>query len=528
MNTYKKLLLLTLIFVLSAEFSEARRKKRGRDHLDYESIGSYLQCDERLMEEARGIPGCADHILSLASEEGCDEPAVLAECIEMHRNGELLLWEDEDDCPECGKTNWGEVVLGGLGILAGPVASVLINREWSDTAQQVGKYRYDAYGRYADALKEFPRACNNGFNSLLNQGAQLGINSAMSPDDAASFFQKCSNLSQFSGFGGQFGNGYGGFGNSWTGGGYSPGFLAGMMGPHFGGGISGGFQIGGGFGGGGLGFPGGFGGGFGFPGGGFGGGFQIGGGFGVPGGFGGGFGFPGGGFGGFGFPGGGMGYPGGFGGGLGFPGGGFGGGFQIGGGFGAPGGFGGGLGFPGGGFGGGFQIGGGFGGGLGFPGGLNGGPHSHGGWGGHAHGGGGLPHHHGGIPGFNPHGYWGGVNGINPWMNGGGSYWNGTGGWGGGFGLSGGGPGGPGAYPGGGFQNDMFQRQQMQHQQNMAVQGRIGIAAQTQQLQSRGLYENFYNAGADYYGQGMINGGQYGSTPFGPGHLACATGYCAL
>ena len=133
-----------------------------------------------------------------------------------------------------------------------------------------------------------------------------------------------------------------------------------------------------------------------------------------------------------------------------------------------------------------------------------------------------TPSWHMGVPGINPHAHWGASMGMVPWMNGGGSFWASTGGWGNhtgswnnAYGRQSFGP------PGGGYRDDFFRRQQMQVRQNLAVQERVGVAAQTQQLQSRGLYDNFYNAGADYYGQGMLSGGMYGSAPFGPRNLGC-------
>ena len=111
---------------------------------------------------------------------------------------------------------------------------------------------------------------------------------------------------------------------------------------------------------------------------------------------------------------------------------------------------------------------------------------------------------------------------MNPWMNGGGSYFNSSGGWANHtvrwnsgydhFGQN------------GGFDrqasDDFYRRQQLEGEQNRAVMERAAIASQTQQLQSRGLYENYYNAGQDYYGQGMLSGGNWGGVPYAAGNLS--------
>ena len=552
------IMLLTLVLGIQSPMAEGNIPEDDsltfiEGDIDDETLDA-LGCDPVIMEAARKFGDCETFILG----RNCSRRD-LRMCIRMARRGEFDR-KDEEHCVGCtNKTNWGEVIVGSLGMVAGPLAHYFTNRQWAKAQRHVGEARWNAFGQYANALKEFPQACIKGFNSYLDHRAQLGINGALSVDGAGSFFDQCSHLSQYAGFQGLFANGFGGQGNAWLGGGYSPGFLSGMLGPGFAGGgimgypgtgfrhygigggypgIRGGISIGGGIGMGG-GFPGLFPGtypgmGGGFPG--IGGGIGMGGGFpGIGGGIGMGGGFPGigGGIGmGGGFPGigGGFPYPG-IGGGISIGGGiGMGGGFPgIGGGIGMGGGFPGiGGGFPYPGIGGGISIGGGIGMGGGFPG-IGGGgiiaciqmpcPG--------APGGGIYPNYHMGIPGYNPNGHWGGSVGLNPWMNGGGGYFYGTGGWGNHTGnwnnrynQS---PFGPYGRPGGGQQN-FYHQQQLQADQHNAVRTRMGIAAQTQSFQSRGLYENYYSAGADYYNN--LAGGAHGGVPYGPRGLQCFSGFC--
>ena len=535
-----------------------------------------------------GLFSCSPKIARWAREDNCEEflneytgecdRDAIIECRQWKQEQKSLALKreetgDDDDCIDC--MGAGETVLGLAAILAGPVSNYFINREWSDATETVGMWQADAYGKHAEALKEFPKACVSGFNSYLDHRSQLGINSALSIDGAGSFFDQCSSLSQYAGFSGHYGNAFGGHGNIWNAAGYSPGFRAGMIGPGFygqghggGGGIHSGFAhyggvggslwpalggavLGGLLGGGGVGAQVSIGGrgGLGFPYGGVGGQFSVGAsGGGYPGYFGGHYGPPyGGGVGaqvsiggrgGLGFPYGGVGgqfsvgasgggYPGYFGGHYGPPyGGGVGAQVSIGGR--------GGLGFPYGGVGGQFGVGasgggypgyfgGHYGAGLGYPAaGISGGVSI----------GSGMPSFHMGVPGVNPHGYLAGSVGVSPWMNGGGGYWGGSGGWGSQTGhwnrgyenyRHGQGRG------GGGYDNRAYEqhqrRLQRQGEQNSAVNRRVAVAAETQGMQSRGLYENFYNAGQDYYGQGMINGGGFGSVAYGPGSLGCKTAY---
>ena len=252
-----------------------------------DDLAEALGCDPTIMKAASRFEHCEVFILG----RDCSQQD-LRMCIRMSQEGEFEQPDDEEDCVGCNKTNWGEVIVGSLGMVAGPLSSYFTNREWSRATRDVGEARWNAFGKYADAMKEFPQACVKGFDSYLDHRTQLGINSALSADGSGKFFDQCSNLSQYSGFSGLFANGFGGHGNSWIGGGYSPGFLSGMLGPRFGGG-GGGYSMGGGL------FPGassgisigggisiGMGGGFPMGGGiGMGGGFPMGGGIGMGGGF---------------------------------------------------------------------------------------------------------------------------------------------------------------------------------------------------------------------------------------------------
>ena len=253
--------------------------------LDYDDDLGDCAEDQDVIEYMQDYPGyerCHRTYLR-DDDDGCYEGVgYFRQCLDSHEPGHPSLYADGNDCIDCDtKTDWGEVLLGSLGILAPAFVTGYVNHRWANSYTRVNKQRYDALGKYADAMKAFPQACTNGFDSYLSHRSDLGINSALSSDGAGAFFKNCSSLSQYAGFNGLFANGFGGSGNPWQSGGYSQGFLSGMMGPPFMGGGFGGGSFGGGFGGG---FPmggGGLQGGLNLRlGGGFGGGSPMGGGFG--------------------------------------------------------------------------------------------------------------------------------------------------------------------------------------------------------------------------------------------------------
>ena len=236
-----------LLLVLGIQVASARPTRGSRIELD-DRLARLYGCEPEMVELVNEkYPECTSLIVQ---ERDCHEDVIM-ECVERSLGGEFgrgrSSYLDMENCPDCNnnKTNVGEVILGSLAILAGPLSQGYINRQWAKSYTNVERSRHEAFGRYADALKEFPQACVNGFDSYLDHRSQLGINSALSADGAGSFFDQCSNLSQYAGFGGHMGNGFGGHGNVWQGGGYSPGFLGGMVGPYggFGGGVGGGLAV---------------------------------------------------------------------------------------------------------------------------------------------------------------------------------------------------------------------------------------------------------------------------------------------
>jgi hypothetical protein len=155
-----------------------------------------------------------------------------------------------------------------LGIIAGPLAYFGTNYLWSNAYKKSNQAWAGAYSHGHDA-------CTSRFNTYTNYLTERGA-SPMLPEQATAFSDSCNGASSgmFAGGGGMGGNGYGGGGNGWGAAGYSPGFMGGMIGPNYGGGMYGGGGYGGGMGGPGYG----------------GGGMYMGGGGGYPGNFGGGLG----------------------------------------------------------------------------------------------------------------------------------------------------------------------------------------------------------------------------------------------
>ncbi len=245
----------------------------------------------------------------------------------------------EDEGPDCANCKEGWDFNEFVGIVAGPVASVVSTYLVTDAYRDTQTYWADQYQYGQDA-------CSSRFDSYLDYNITRGAN-PIEADDATGFVSANCNgfpMGAYAGYNGMGSTGWGGGAgmNGYLGAGYTGGMMGGMMGPNYGGmysmnpGMSLGLMAGLGLLGGGGGIQGGLyinggggmqgGGGMMYPGGGMqgGGGIYINGGGGMmyPGG-GGGMMYPGGG-GGMMYPGGGGGmmYPGG-GGGMMYPGGGF-------------------------------------------------------------------------------------------------------------------------------------------------------------------------------------------------------------
>lgn len=157
------------------------------------------------------------------------------------------------DCVNCqASSRGGQHWLSGVAEIVGAIAPPLA---------QFG-IAYVQSNAYVDAQQAWAGAAETGFEQCrLSQQdyltyLQTNELPGMTPEQRAA--QRCNGfqLGGYAGLGGQFGNGYGGFGNPLIGGGYSGGFLGGMQGPYGGynpygqggyvGGIAGGGMVGGG------------------------------------------------------------------------------------------------------------------------------------------------------------------------------------------------------------------------------------------------------------------------------------------
>lgn len=432
--------------------------------------GQTLQCSQGVsIERCLGASGYANINLRIGDWMHCSDCSV-------NSGGTSLVIQSNRNSGN----SWGGI-LSGVAELAGAVAPPLFGylgvRAQANAYENVGT-------AFANAQATGYEQCALLQQNYVDSTYQY-IQSNELPDREVGL-PGCNgfNLGGFAGGGGQYGNGFGGFGNPYFSGGYSPGFVGGMYGP--GAGFNLGINANSGM--------------FnpyaGLGGGGFGGGFGIGGGLG-------------------GFGGGSPGFGGGFGGGPGF-GGGFGGGINTGINTGAsvqcfrapcPGGFGGGFGGNGGfgnggftGLGGGFQIGGG----------LGGSPYGGGGFGSGY-----------GVPGYGG-GFGGGFGSVGvgtvPWGQNTGSYYGNNGGFTGG-GQFGGGFGGGGFNNGGSINGNQFYSVQAAHQQNYAA---AGAGNYYQQAALQGQQQGAaYNA-ANYAGGSSFGGfgGSYGgyNPGFAPGN----------
>ena len=158
-----------LLFTLGGAFQKAMA-----DRYIESDIAGLMDCDYEYLEAAREFEGCETFLLG----NECDGD-YLRECIHRSRRGDFDR-RDRENCYDCNRTNAWEGLVGALAVTAGPVASIFANKYWSNASARVGEARYDAVGRYADALKAFPQACVDVFDSWQSHRSQLGINSAVS------------------------------------------------------------------------------------------------------------------------------------------------------------------------------------------------------------------------------------------------------------------------------------------------------------------------------------------------------------
>lgn len=156
------------------------------------------------------------------------------------------------DCVNCQASNrggqhWLSGVAEIVGAIAPPLAQFGIAYVQSDAYRDANR----AWAGAAEVGFEQCRLAQQDYLGYLQQNELPG----MTPEQQAAMRCNGYQLGGFAGMGGQFGNGYGGFGNPYISGGYSGGFMGGMIGPYGGynpygggyvGGVAGGGLVGGG------------------------------------------------------------------------------------------------------------------------------------------------------------------------------------------------------------------------------------------------------------------------------------------
>ena len=135
-----------------------------------------------------------------------------------------ILGSGSVDCVDClfyeePKTNpWVEA----LGIVAGPLAMV-------GSTYIASRYAYKGQQAWADAYRYGHEACTNRFNAYTNYLQERGA-APMLPEQAQPMVARCNGIGMngnYAGYGGLYGNGFGGFGNPYLSAGFSPGFMGG-------------------------------------------------------------------------------------------------------------------------------------------------------------------------------------------------------------------------------------------------------------------------------------------------------------
>lgn len=121
-----------------------------------------------------------------------------------------------------------------LGVLAQPMAFL--------AASYMGnKYNYKSNKAWAEAYETGHKECTSRYNSFLDYNISTGAN-PITTENAALLNMTCNgnSYSAYAGYGGLYGNGYGGFGNPYLSSGWSSGFLGG----YYGGGATGYYGMG--------------------------------------------------------------------------------------------------------------------------------------------------------------------------------------------------------------------------------------------------------------------------------------------
>ena len=101
------------------------------------------------------------------------------------------------------------------------------------------KFQNESQQAWASAYSSAASQCTNQFNSYLNYATSTGAN-PVTASNAQSLMNSCNSSSygSYAGFGGLASTGFGGIGNPWLSQGYSQGFMSGMVGPYYGGGMA--------------------------------------------------------------------------------------------------------------------------------------------------------------------------------------------------------------------------------------------------------------------------------------------------
>jgi len=164
-------------------------------------------------------------------------------CLYLRTNSQAGI--DNNDptrCIECGTAmfqqdqsrKWYEVLGDTFVGMTGPIANVIGQFKWANTAENINRQTTQTYqNMYNKGLE----SCDYRYAYHHEYTMAMGA-SPLTPSDAANMSALCngSAWSAFAGMGGMSGGSAGGVFNPWHSMGYSPGFLAGCFGPYGGGG----------------------------------------------------------------------------------------------------------------------------------------------------------------------------------------------------------------------------------------------------------------------------------------------------
>ena len=184
---------------------------------------------------ANGMSACSSSSLSAQDRYNCNQTV-----------NRVYLTQEGVDCIDCNmntympeesKTNGWDFASNLVGPLAFLGSTWITANAYEDTQARWAKTVLGISDNETGAYKYGHEQCTSRYNSALDYNMERGSN-PFTADQLGNLMDKCNGYgyNMFSGMSGLMGSSYGGVSNPYLAGGYSPGFMSGMIGPYAGGG----------------------------------------------------------------------------------------------------------------------------------------------------------------------------------------------------------------------------------------------------------------------------------------------------